>query len=60
MKEKYDILDSLPDTIEDDRIEKIEGLEQEIGNYTKSKNLAELFDLRNQEQTDGPDEKREV
>jgi len=46
MQDRYDILGSLPDTIEDDWIEKIELLEQELKGFTKPESPADVFSLR--------------
>lgn len=46
MKDRYDILGSLPDTIEDDWIEDIEAIEEELQNFTKPESPADLFSLR--------------
>ncbi|MFP2873302.1 phospholipase D-like domain-containing anti-phage protein [Acetobacter tropicalis] len=46
MQDKYDILGSLPDTIEDDWIHDIERLEEELKNFTKPESTADLFSLR--------------
>jgi hypothetical protein len=46
MQDRYDILGSLPDTIEDDWIEDIERLEDELKNFTKPESPADVFSLR--------------
>lgn len=47
MKDRYDLLGSLPDTIEDDWIEDIETLEEQLKEFTrKKKNTADVFELR--------------
>ena len=46
MQNRYDILGSLPDTIEDDWIEDIERLEEELKGFTKSERQADVFSLR--------------
>jgi superfamily II DNA/RNA helicase len=46
MRDRYDILGSLPDTIEDDWIEDIERLEEELKNFTKPESPADVFSLR--------------
>ena len=46
MQDKYDILGSIPDTIEDDWIEDIERWEEELKSYTKPESPADLFSLR--------------
>lgn len=47
MKERYDLLGSLPDTIDDDWIESIETLEENLKEFTrKKKNTADVFELR--------------
>ena len=44
--DRYDILGSLPDTIEDDWIEDIERLEEELKSFTKPESPADVFSLR--------------
>ena len=46
MQDRYDILGSLPDTIEDDWIEDIERLEEELKGFTKPASPADVFSLR--------------
>jgi hypothetical protein len=46
MQDRYDILGSLPDTIEDDWIEDIERIEAELKNFTKPESPADVFSLR--------------
>ena len=47
MQDRYDILGSLPDVIEDEWIEDIERLEEELKSYTKrKKNVSDVFQLR--------------
>lgn len=46
MQDRYDILGSLPDTIEDDWIEDIEKAETELKSYTKPESPADVFSLR--------------
>jgi len=46
MQDRYDILGSLPDTIEDDWIEDIERLEEELKSFTKPESSADVFSLR--------------
>lgn len=46
MQDRYDILGSLPDTIEDDWIEDIEKAEMELKSYTKPESPADVFSLR--------------
>ena len=46
MQDRYDILGSLPDTIEDDWIEDIEKIEEELRNFTKPESPADVFSLR--------------
>ncbi|RLJ36258.1 SNF2 domain-containing protein [Litoreibacter meonggei] len=46
MQDRYDILGSLPDTIEDDWIEDIERLEAELKTFTKPDSPADVFSLR--------------
>lgn len=46
MQDKYDILGSLPDTIEDEWIEDIEKIEEELRSFTKPESPADLFSLR--------------
>ncbi|KTE05257.1 phospholipase D-like domain-containing anti-phage protein [Sphingopyxis sp. H115] len=46
MQDRYDILGSLPDTIEDDWIENIERLEEELKSFTKPESPADVFSLR--------------
>jgi len=46
MQDRYDILGSLPDTIEDDWIENIERLEAELKSFTKPESPADVFSLR--------------
>ena len=46
MQDRYDILGSLPDTIEDDWIEDIEKIEEELKNFTKPESPADVFSLR--------------
>ena len=46
MQDRYDILGSLPDTIEDDWIEDIERLEEELKSFTKPDSPADVFSLR--------------
>lgn len=46
MQDRYDILGSLPDTIEDDWIEDIERLEEELKSFTKPESPADVFSLR--------------
>lgn len=62
MQDRYDILGSLPDTIEDDWIEDIERLEQELKNFTKPESPADVFSLRygNFLTVDGEDQGWEV
>jgi hypothetical protein len=46
MQDRYDILGSLPDTIEDDWIEDIERVEEELKGFTKPESPADVFSLR--------------
>lgn len=46
MQDKYDILGSLPDTIEDDWIEDIERIEEELKSFTRPESPADVFSLR--------------
>ena len=47
MQDRYDILGSLPDVIEDDWIDDIDRLEEELKSYTrKKKNAADVFQFR--------------
>jgi hypothetical protein len=47
MKDRYDLLGSLPDVIKDDWIEDIEILEAALKDYTKRKKVtADVFELR--------------
>jgi len=46
MQDRYDILGSLPDTIEDDWIEDIERVEAELKGFTKPDSPADVFSLR--------------
>jgi len=46
MQDRYDILGSLPDTIEDDWIEDIERVEEELKSFTKPESPADVFSLR--------------
>jgi ERCC4-related helicase len=46
MQDRYDILGSLPDTIEDDWIEDIEKVEAELKSFTKPESPADVFSLR--------------
>lgn len=46
MKDRYDILGSLPDVIEDDWIEDIENLDKHLSQYTNKHKAANTFDLR--------------
>jgi superfamily II DNA/RNA helicase len=46
MQDRYDILGSLPDTIEDEWIEDIERLEEELKSFTKPESPADVFSLR--------------
>ena len=46
MQDRYDILGSLPDTIEDGWIEDIERLEEELKSFTKPDSPADVFSLR--------------
>lgn len=46
MQDRYDILGSLPDTIEDDWIDDIEKAETELKSYTKPESPADVFSLR--------------
>lgn len=46
MQDRYDILGSLPDTIEDEWIENIERLEEELKSFTKPESPADVFSLR--------------
>lgn len=46
MKDRYDILGSLPDVIEDDWIEDIENLDKYLKQFTDKKKAANTFDLR--------------
>lgn len=46
MQDRYDILGSLPDTIEDGWIEDIERLEEELKSFTKPESPADVFSLR--------------
>jgi hypothetical protein len=62
MQDRYDILGSLPDTIEDDWIENIERVEAELKNFTKPESPADVFSLRYGDflSLDGVDEGWEV
>lgn len=58
MKDRYDLLGSLPDTIEDEWIDNIEMLEEELKEFTRKKrNTADVFELRYGDflDTDGAD-----
>ena len=46
MQDRYDILGSLPDTIESDWIEDIEKVEEELRNFTRPDSPADVFSLR--------------
>ncbi|WP_010510753.1 phospholipase D-like domain-containing anti-phage protein [Komagataeibacter europaeus] len=46
MQDRYDILGSLPDTIEDDWIHDIERLKDELKSFTKPESPADVFSLR--------------
>ena len=46
MQDRYDILGSLPDTIEDDWIDDIERVEEELKGFTKPESPADVFSLR--------------
>lgn len=46
MQDRYDILGSLPDTIESDWIEDIEKVEDELRNFTRPESPADVFSLR--------------
>jgi len=46
MKDRYDILGSLPDVIEDDWIQDIENLDEYLSQFTKKRKAANTFDLR--------------
>lgn len=47
MQDRYDILGSLPDVIEDEWIEDISQLEEELKSYTRQKkSAADVFQLR--------------
>ncbi|MGI3212638.1 helicase-related protein [Roseovarius tibetensis] len=46
MQDRYDILGSLPDTIESDWIEDIEKVEEELRNFTRPESPADVFSLR--------------
>nr|WP_294917476.1 phospholipase D-like domain-containing anti-phage protein [uncultured Neokomagataea sp.] len=46
MQDRYDILGSLPDTIEDDWIEDIQRVEEELKSFTKPESPADVFSLR--------------
>ena len=46
MQDKYDILGSIPDTIEDDWIDDVERWAKELKSYTKPESPADLFNLR--------------
>ena len=46
MQDRYDILGSLPDTIESDWIDDIERVEQELRNFTRPESPADVFSLR--------------
>ena len=47
MQDRYDILGSLPDVIEDDWIEDIDRLEEELKLFTrKKKDAADVFEFR--------------
>ena len=62
MQDKYDILGTLPDTIEDDWIHDIERLEEELKSFTKPESPADVFSLRygNFLSVDGADRAWEV
>ena len=46
MKDRFDIFGTLPDVIDDDRIDDEERLEEELKNYTNRRARANAFDLR--------------
>lgn len=46
MKDRYDLLGSLPDVIEDEWIEDIENLDEYLSQFTKKRKAANTFDLR--------------
>ena len=46
MKDRYDVLGSIPDTIKDFWIDSIEQKEKDLGKFTRRENLADLFSLR--------------
>jgi hypothetical protein len=46
MQDRYDILGSLPDTIEDDWINDIEKIEEDLRNFTRPESPADVFSLR--------------
>lgn len=46
MKDRYDLLGSLPDVIEDDWIEDIENLDKHLSQFTTKRKAANTFDLR--------------
>ena len=58
MKDRYDIFGSLPDTIEDEWIEDIEGFEEEVRHYLHKRNKAQdAFEIRYEGNLD-PDAER--
>ncbi|MBM4396607.1 MAG: DEAD/DEAH box helicase [Deltaproteobacteria bacterium] len=56
MKDRYDLLGSLPDVIEDDWIEEIERLDERLSEYTTKRKAADAFDVRYRDlaREDGP------
>ena len=46
MKDRYDVLGSIPDTIRDFWIDSIEQKEKDLGKFTRPESPADLFGLR--------------
>jgi len=60
MRDKYNIFRSLPDVIEDDRIEEIELLDAKLSEYIDRKEWANAFDLRYDSTIEPSDERWEL
>lgn len=52
MKDRYGVLGSLPDVIEDDWIDHIENLEEHLSQFTRPRAAANAFDLRYRDDVD--------
>ena len=57
MKNRYDVLGSIPDTIKDFWIDSIEQMEKDLGKFTRPESPADLFSLRYEDLSGNKDDR---